>query len=403
MNECETWPIGIRLHMRHHARAIKTRRSLVLIVLAVLLGCSGLDPASARPAAGPEEITLDLGSDVQLELIRIPPGEFMMGETDWSRALIGLFANHDLRARQAKITKAFYLGKYEVTVEQFRRFVEENGYQTDAETGRRSWRELEKGCYTMGGGNWGPKSDASWRSPGFPQSSDHPVTCISWYDAVEFCRWLSGKTGLRARLPTEGELEYGQRAPDRHPLLLGQEAGRLRPGSPASHRLLGQRSGRRHGGRFRRRPVPDGDRNAQSHPRGKGRRIRGDGARGEVLSEPARPVRRHRQRLGIHAGLGGRRPGPNRPAGTGRWRSPEHAGWELAQHPRRLPAFLPAGNRARRTHQHPGNACPGGRVIPTYRDVRSSSASGSLDFPGHNAGPLQPFQRLASPPPRKFM
>lgn len=212
MNECETWPNGIRLHMRHHARAITARRSVALIVLSVVLGCSSLDLVSARPAAGHEEVTLDLGSGLKLELIRIPPGEFMMGETDWSRALIGLFAPHDLRARQVTITKAFHLGKYEVTVGQFQRFVEDSGYETDAETGRRAWRELGKGCYTMGGGSWGPKSDASWRNPGFPQDSDHPVTCISWFDAAEFCRWLSGKTGLRVRLPTEGELEYGQRA-----------------------------------------------------------------------------------------------------------------------------------------------------------------------------------------------
>lgn len=188
------------------------RLALALLALAVLFAGSGFDPASARSAAASEEVTLDLGADIQLELIRIPPGEFMMGETDWSRALIGLFAPHDLRARQVTITKAFYLGKYEVTVEQFRRFVEDSGYRTDAETGRRSWKELEQGCYTMVGGSWGPQSDASWQNPGFPQASDHPVTCISWFDAAEFCRWLSGKTGRTVRLPTEGELEYGQRA-----------------------------------------------------------------------------------------------------------------------------------------------------------------------------------------------
>ena len=90
--------------------------------------------------------------------------------------------------------------------------VEDNGYETDAETGRRSWRALGKGCYTTIGGSWAPKSDAAWRNPGFPQGSDHPVTCISWFDAAEFCRWLSAKTERTVRLPTEGELEYGQRA-----------------------------------------------------------------------------------------------------------------------------------------------------------------------------------------------
>jgi formylglycine-generating enzyme required for sulfatase activity len=188
------------------------RLTRALAALCVLSVGIVFDPASVRSATEPEEVILDLGSGVQLEMVRIPAGEFMMGETDWSRALIGLFAPHDLRARQVTITKAFYLGKYEVTVGQFRRFVEDSGYRTDAETGRRSWKELKKGCYTTVGGSWGPNSDAFWRNPGFPQGSDHPVTCISWYDAVEFCRWLSGKTGRTVRLPTEGELEYGQRA-----------------------------------------------------------------------------------------------------------------------------------------------------------------------------------------------
>ena len=204
--------------MSNQATGVKTwrkrlgRLAAALLAFSVLFTGSDLDPASARSAAELKEVSLDLGAGVQLELIRIPAGEFMMGETDWSRALIGLFAPNDLRARQVTITKAFYLGKYEVTVEQFGRFVEESGYQTDAETGRRSWRELGKGCYTMVGGNWRPESDASWRNPGFSQQSDHPVTCISWFDAAEFCRWLNLQTGRGARLPTEAELEYGQRA-----------------------------------------------------------------------------------------------------------------------------------------------------------------------------------------------
>ncbi len=45
----------------------------------------------------------------------------------------------------------------------------------------------------------------SWRSPGFPQSPDHPVCGVSWQDAEAFCRWLSQREGKECRLPTDLE------------------------------------------------------------------------------------------------------------------------------------------------------------------------------------------------------
>lgn len=42
----------------------------------------------------------------------------------------------------------------------------------------------------------------SWNAPGYPQSGDHPVTCVSWEDARAYAAWLSARTGLHYRLPT---------------------------------------------------------------------------------------------------------------------------------------------------------------------------------------------------------
>ena len=45
----------------------------------------------------------------------------------------------------------------------------------------------------------------SWKSPGFEQSSQHPVVCVSWADADAYARWLSQHTGRHYRLPTAAE------------------------------------------------------------------------------------------------------------------------------------------------------------------------------------------------------
>ena len=84
-----------------------------------------------------------------------------------------------------EITQPFYMGATEVTVGQFRQFVDEEGYQV---------------------------GDGRWRNPGFDQTDKHPVVWVSWKNAVDFCKWLSKKEGKEYRLPTEAEWEYSCRA-----------------------------------------------------------------------------------------------------------------------------------------------------------------------------------------------
>jgi formylglycine-generating enzyme required for sulfatase activity len=92
----------------------------------------------------------------------------------------------------------------EVTVGQFRKFTEETGYKTEAERGDQAW--------VVSGGIWTPKPDANWKNPYIPQTDTHPVVCVSWNDALEFCAWLSKKTGQKIGLPTGAEWEYACRA-----------------------------------------------------------------------------------------------------------------------------------------------------------------------------------------------
>lgn len=148
----------------------------------------------------PTQKTIDLGDDVKMEMVLIPAGSFFMGDNS------GL--DDEKPAHKVTITKPFYLGHHEVTVEQFRRFVEATGYATDAERGKGF-----KGAF-----GWNPvkmefqtNEDYSWRNTGFAQSDTHPVVNVSWNDAMEFCKWLSRIEGKTFRLPTEAEWEYACR------------------------------------------------------------------------------------------------------------------------------------------------------------------------------------------------
>jgi formylglycine-generating enzyme len=156
------------------------------------------EPVSKGPA-------LDLGQGVSMEIVPIPAGTFMMGSRQEPSAG-DAFIPHEVR-----FSRGFSLGKTEVTVRQFRRFVDDKGYVTEAE---RSHRPGGFSGLTAGQGDahsvW--QAGLSWRDPGFPQSDDCPVVMVSWNDAQAFCSWLGDRNRRVVRLPSEAEWEYACRA-----------------------------------------------------------------------------------------------------------------------------------------------------------------------------------------------
>ncbi|QDU51023.1 bifunctional serine/threonine-protein kinase/formylglycine-generating enzyme family protein [Gimesia panareensis] len=144
---------------------------------------------------------------VMLKLSLIPPGEFVMGTED------NVPAAFDALAHSVKLTRPFYIGTTEVTNQLFQSFVNETGYQTDAE---------RAGGYGMIGGSWNRSEDYYWKNLGdLSVQATAPAVNISWNDAVAFCEWLSKKTGDVYRLPTEAEWEYACRAGTQTPWFFG--------------------------------------------------------------------------------------------------------------------------------------------------------------------------------------
>jgi formylglycine-generating enzyme required for sulfatase activity/serine/threonine protein kinase/Tol biopolymer transport system component len=163
---------------------------------------------------------VEFKNKIGMDLRVIPPGDFLMGtkEADLKDTIERARQNRppgwqflvrSLKSESpqhpARITRPFAMGKYEVTVEQFQKFVEDTGYKTTVE---------QAGGYGVEDGKvvWG--KNYNWKNVGFerPDLSVAPVWNVSRDDAVEFCKWLSKREGKTYRLPTEAEWEWACRA-----------------------------------------------------------------------------------------------------------------------------------------------------------------------------------------------
>jgi formylglycine-generating enzyme required for sulfatase activity len=158
-----------------------------------------------------------------MKFVYIPPGTFMMGQTESEKKLLIEHAGQEtydkyyareLPRHEVKLTKGFYMQTTQVTLRQWRAFAWETSFKTEAETGG--------GSYIWTGSEWEMKEGYYWDNPGFEQTDRHPVTCVSWNDVQAFINWLNKKESTdRYRLPTEAEWEYACRAGTETPFFFG--------------------------------------------------------------------------------------------------------------------------------------------------------------------------------------
>ena len=152
------------------------KRILGIAMVLGLVGALSVIAQEIKPGKGE---VVDLGKDVKLEMVLIPAGKFMMGS---KKNPVDPFSNikvdqpdmDELPQHEVTLTKPFYMGKYEVTQEQWFEIMGEN-------PSREKGRKL-------------------------------PVTNVSWEDCQEFIKKLNAKTDGGYRLPTESEWEYACRA-----------------------------------------------------------------------------------------------------------------------------------------------------------------------------------------------
>lgn len=170
----------------------------VLSVFALFACESGRERAPAaietEDRAATPPVTAPAGVDVPEGMVYVPGGRTLIGSETGEP--------HERPVFEAHVPE-FFLDAHPVTVARYRAFVEDRRYETDGE------RFGSGAVFDFTTGRWRLVDGANWRfplGPGHPPAADdHPVTHVSWHDAVAYAAWAG------RRLPSEVEWEHAAR------------------------------------------------------------------------------------------------------------------------------------------------------------------------------------------------
>ena len=168
-------------------------------------------------------VPVEFENSIGMKMVLIPPGEFMMGSSEeeieevlrigkeqgWLDDDSTERVRSESPQHRVRITKPFYMATCELTVGQFKAFVESAKYETQAESdGVGGWGFVEVA------GEWKREkgTEFNWRNTGAEQMDQHPVVNITWNDATAFCSWLCETEHQSYTLPTEAQWEFACRA-----------------------------------------------------------------------------------------------------------------------------------------------------------------------------------------------
>lgn len=153
-------------------------------------------------------------SIIEPPMVEVPAGEFRMGggKPYMSNAAEDPQALPIHRVR----VPAFKMGKYEVTVKEFRQFVQATGYKVPDQ------------CRHEPGPRWFPgATPGTYDRNALTDNDFQPAVCIGWDAATAYAKWLSAQTGKHYRLASEAEWEYAARAGSASVYPLGEDVHQI--------------------------------------------------------------------------------------------------------------------------------------------------------------------------------
>jgi formylglycine-generating enzyme required for sulfatase activity len=149
------------------------------------------DAKQKQAALGETKKEIDLGDGQKISLVRIPAGQFEMGDVNGCA--------DEVPTAKVAIEKPFWLGATEISLAQFKQFdpLHRNGFYD--------------------------QHNKDQNTPGYNMdvNSNFPAIRVSWDEAMAFCAWLSKRSGLRVTLPDEAQWEWACRAGTASPLNFG--------------------------------------------------------------------------------------------------------------------------------------------------------------------------------------